>query len=192
MPVSKKPRKKTAKSKKPEKDNALPPLPDRRGMEGFSALHPDLLRPDALTQPGEHTQFIADAVDAAVLTDDRTAPFRRDNALDRNLISVENATVTAKSAPDPVQGVKHRSMHGIVRAKLQDRKQLWQNPSVMIGIGAAHHVVDLPFECAFRPMFPDDRHKLLAAGHRKITSQTRPSGEATETPAISNSSRSLP
>lgn len=37
MPVSKKPRKKTAKSKKPEKDNALPPLPDRRGMEGFMA-----------------------------------------------------------------------------------------------------------------------------------------------------------
>ncbi|BBD36383.1 hypothetical protein Amn_12630 [Aminobacter sp. Y103A] len=38
MPVSKKPRKKAvAKSKKPENDNALPPMPDRRGMEGFMA-----------------------------------------------------------------------------------------------------------------------------------------------------------
>ena len=38
MPVSKKPRKKAvAKSKKPENDNALPPMPDRRGMEGLMA-----------------------------------------------------------------------------------------------------------------------------------------------------------
>lgn len=38
MPVSKKPRKKAvAKSKKPENDDALPPMPDRRGMEGLMA-----------------------------------------------------------------------------------------------------------------------------------------------------------
>ncbi|WP_292648173.1 tetratricopeptide repeat protein [Mesorhizobium sp.] len=38
MPVSKKPRKKTAaKTKTSENDNARPPLPDRRGMEGFMA-----------------------------------------------------------------------------------------------------------------------------------------------------------
>lgn len=35
MPVSRKPRKKAvAKSKQPENDNTLPPMPDRRGMEG--------------------------------------------------------------------------------------------------------------------------------------------------------------
>lgn len=33
MPVSKKPRK--TKAQKPKNDNTLPPLPDRRGMEGF-------------------------------------------------------------------------------------------------------------------------------------------------------------
>ncbi|HET9537462.1 MAG TPA: hypothetical protein VFP43_19330 [Mesorhizobium sp.] len=38
MPVSKKPRKKAvAKSKKSENNDALPSLPDRRGMEGFMA-----------------------------------------------------------------------------------------------------------------------------------------------------------
>lgn len=37
MPVSKKPRKKTRQPKTPGNDNALPPLPDRRGMEGFMA-----------------------------------------------------------------------------------------------------------------------------------------------------------
>lgn len=37
MPVSKKPRKKTRQSKASGNDNALPPMPDRRGMEGFMA-----------------------------------------------------------------------------------------------------------------------------------------------------------
>jgi tetratricopeptide (TPR) repeat protein len=37
MPVSKKPRKKAVKPRKPRNDNALPQMPDRRAMEGFMA-----------------------------------------------------------------------------------------------------------------------------------------------------------
>lgn len=58
-------------------------------------------------------------------------------------------------------------MHGIVRTKLQNRKQLRQYASIVTGIGATHHLVDVPFERALRPMLLDDRPKLILARHRK-------------------------
>ncbi|MGX9182028.1 hypothetical protein [Mesorhizobium sp. BHbdii] len=60
MPVSKKATEEDGEAKKPKNDNALPPLPDRRGMEGFMAsLAGGRLRGSDPVEAAQHIMYEA-------------------------------------------------------------------------------------------------------------------------------------
>lgn len=129
--------------------------------------HPDLLGPDAVAQLAEDAKLITDPVDTPVLSNDRAAPFRRNDPFDRHPVPRHNPASGFEGPLDPVQRPKHGLMHGIVRTKFQNRKKLRQDSSIVTGVGSTHNLVDAPFERALRPMLLDDRRKLFLARYRK-------------------------
>jgi hypothetical protein len=137
----------------------------------------DLAAADRVSERTQHAQLVGDALDPAVVVDDRGAPLARHDTIDRHGLRGGVETVLAGPLRIPgqqLERVHDRAVAGVGAAKLQGGQEPRQHPAVVRGVRRAQHRPDalakrlivglgLPHEVAQRAL-PDDRKQRRADG----------------------------
>jgi hypothetical protein len=146
----------------------------------------DLAATDRVSERTQHAQLVGDALDPAVVVDDRGAPLARHDPIDRHGLRGGVETVLAGPLRVPgqqLERVHDRAVAGVGAAKLQGGQQPREHPAVVRGVRRAQHRPDalakrlvvgfgLAHEVAQRA-FADDRKQRRAECRRDVRARPR-------------------